>query len=62
MTAFAWSAVRPLRDYPLVVNVGVLETAALATWRIQAIAIGIGTLLFVCVFAVSPARPEQTIS
>jgi len=41
------SAVRPLRDYPLVVNVGVLETAALAAWRVQAIAIGIGTLLFV---------------
>ena len=41
------SAVRPLRDYPLVVNVGVLETAALAVWRAQAIAIGIGTLLFV---------------
>jgi len=38
-------AVRPLRDYPLVVNVGVSETAALATWRIQAITIGIGTLL-----------------
>ena len=40
-------AVRPLRDYPLVVNVGVSEAAALATWRIQAIAIGAGTLLFV---------------
>jgi Cache domain len=26
-------AVRPLRDYPLVINVGVTETAALATWR-----------------------------
>jgi diguanylate cyclase (GGDEF)-like protein len=38
-------AVRPLRDYPLVVNVGVLETAALATWRIQATILGIGTLL-----------------
>jgi diguanylate cyclase (GGDEF)-like protein len=41
-------AVRPLREYPLVVNVGVSEAAALATWRIQAIAIGAGTLLFVC--------------
>src|SRR5208282_598826 len=39
------AAVRPLRDYPLVVNVGVSETAALSTWRIQAIAIGAGTLL-----------------
>ncbi len=41
------AAVRPLRDYPLVVDVGVSEAAALATWRIQAIAIGAGTLLFV---------------
>ena len=40
-------AVRPLNNYPLVVNVGVSEAAALATWRIQAIAIGAGTLLFV---------------
>jgi diguanylate cyclase (GGDEF)-like protein len=38
-------AVQPLRGYPLVVNVGVTETAALATWRIQAITLGIGTLL-----------------
>ena len=40
-------AVRPLRDYPLVVNVCVSETAALATWRIQAITLGIGTLLVI---------------
>jgi diguanylate cyclase (GGDEF) domain len=40
-------AVRPLHDYPLVVNVGVTETAALATWRIQATTLGIGTLLVV---------------
>jgi diguanylate cyclase (GGDEF)-like protein len=38
-------AVQPLRDYPLVVNVAVSETAALATWRIQAITLGIGALL-----------------
>jgi len=38
-------SVRPLRDYPLVVNIAVSENAALATWRIQATAIGIGTLL-----------------
>src|SRR5664280_513914 len=38
-------AVRPLRDYPLVVNVGVTETAALATWHNQAIILGIGSLL-----------------
>ena len=42
------AAVRPLRAYPLVVNVAVSEAAALATWRIQATAIGAGTLLFVC--------------
>ncbi len=41
------SAVRPLRGYPLVVDVGVSEAAALASWRIQAVAIGVGTLLFV---------------
>ena len=41
-------AVRPLRDYPLVVNVGVSEAAALASWRMQAVAIGAGALLFVC--------------
>jgi diguanylate cyclase (GGDEF)-like protein len=40
-------AVRPLGDYPLVINVAVSETEALATWRIQAITIGIGTLLLV---------------
>jgi diguanylate cyclase (GGDEF)-like protein len=38
-------AVRPLRDYPLVVNVGVTEAAALVTWHTQAITLGIGTLL-----------------
>ena len=38
-------AVRPLRDYPLVINVAESETAALATWRREAITIGIGTLL-----------------
>jgi diguanylate cyclase (GGDEF)-like protein/PAS domain S-box-containing protein len=38
-------AVHPLRDYPLVVNAAVSETAALATWRIEAITLGIGTLL-----------------
>jgi diguanylate cyclase (GGDEF)-like protein/PAS domain S-box-containing protein len=40
-------AVHPLRDYPLVVNVAISETAALANWRIQAISIGLGTLLVV---------------
>jgi diguanylate cyclase (GGDEF)-like protein len=44
-------AVHPLRDYPLVVNVAVSETAALANWRIQAITIGFGTLLVVSCLA-----------
>ena len=40
-------AVRPLRDYPLVVNVAVSETTALANWRRRATLIGLGTLLAV---------------
>lgn len=40
-------AVRPLLDYPLVINVAVSETAALANWRNHALTIGIGTLLVV---------------
>jgi diguanylate cyclase (GGDEF)-like protein len=42
-----WAAVRPLRDFALVVNIGVSETAVLATWRRRATWIGIGTLLAV---------------
>jgi diguanylate cyclase (GGDEF)-like protein len=38
-------SVRSLRKYPLVVNVAVSESAALASWRIQATTIGVGTLL-----------------
>ena len=38
-------SVRPLRDYPLVVNVAVSGEAALANWRRRAILIGLGTLL-----------------
>ena len=38
-------SVRPLRDYPLVVDIAESGTAALATWRNQAITLGIGTLL-----------------
>lgn len=38
-------AVRPLRDYPLVVDVGISESGALATWRVQAATIGAGTLI-----------------
>jgi diguanylate cyclase (GGDEF)-like protein len=42
------AAVRPLNGFPLVVNVGVSEDAALATWRRRATLIAIGTLLAVC--------------
>src|ERR1039458_5330246 len=53
-------AVRPLHDYPLVVNVGVTETAALATWRIQAITLGAGALLFMlCVAFLLKALGKQ---
>jgi diguanylate cyclase (GGDEF)-like protein len=38
-------AVRPLSDYPLVIDVTVSETATLASWRSHATFIGIGTLL-----------------
>jgi hypothetical protein len=38
-------SVRPLRDYPLVVDIAESETAALATWRNQAITLGTGALL-----------------
>jgi diguanylate cyclase (GGDEF)-like protein len=38
-------AVRPVPGYPLVVNVALSEAAAFATWRSQAITLGIGTLL-----------------
>ena len=42
-------AVRPLSDYPLVIDVSVAEAAALASWRSHAITIGIGTLaLLIC--------------
>ncbi|HEY4775603.1 MAG TPA: EAL domain-containing protein [Xanthobacteraceae bacterium] len=40
-------AVRPLRDYPLVVNVGTSEAAALANWHRRAGFIGAGSLLMV---------------
>jgi diguanylate cyclase (GGDEF)-like protein len=40
-------SVRPLRNYPLVVNVAESESAALATWRIQAMTLGIGTVFVI---------------
>ncbi|HZV92912.1 MAG TPA: hypothetical protein VFF72_06810, partial [Caldimonas sp.] len=41
-------SVRPLRDYPLVVNVALLENSVLASWNRRMLAIGAGTLLVVC--------------
>ncbi len=38
-------SVRPLQNYPLVVNVAITETAALATWYRRTILIAAGTLL-----------------
>ena len=38
-------AVRPLKDFPLVVNVGVPASEALASWSYRAITIGLGTAL-----------------
>ena len=53
-------AVRPLRDYPLVVNVGVTEKVALATWRIQAMTLGTGTLLVIfCAAFLLKAQSKQ---
>ena len=40
-------AVRPLSDYPLVIDVSISEAAALAAWRDHAIAIGTGALLVI---------------
>jgi diguanylate cyclase (GGDEF)-like protein len=40
-------AVRPLSNYPLVVDVSVSENAALAGWRNHALTIGTGTLLVI---------------
>jgi diguanylate cyclase (GGDEF)-like protein len=53
-------AVHPLRDYPLVVNVAVSETAAFATWRIQAITLGTGALVvMLCVACLLKAQSKQ---
>ena len=53
-------AVRPLGSYPLVINIGVSETAALATWRIQAIALSAGALLLMlCVAFLLKAQSKQ---
>jgi diguanylate cyclase (GGDEF)-like protein len=44
-------AVRPLGNYPLVVNVGVAEASALALWRRRATLIGVGAALTLLGFA-----------
>jgi diguanylate cyclase (GGDEF)-like protein len=41
-------SVRPLKNYPLVVNVAVSEQSVLASWNQRMLAIGAGTLLVVC--------------
>ncbi len=41
-------SVRPLRNYPLVVNVALSEQSVLASWNRRMLAIGAGTLLVVC--------------
>jgi diguanylate cyclase (GGDEF)-like protein len=40
----AWFAVRPLKDYPLVLNVGISEEEMLARWNRRAVSIAIGSL------------------
>ena len=47
--------VRPLRDYPLAVNVSVTEESALARWRHRALLIGIGSVfaVFCSIFLLS---------
>ncbi len=53
-------AARPLPDYPLVVNVAVSESAALAAWRIQAMSIGGGSLLIIsCLIFLLQALNKQ---
>ena len=44
-------AVRPLRDYPLVVNVAVTEASALKRWQHRALLIGLGTAIAILCFA-----------
>jgi diguanylate cyclase (GGDEF)-like protein len=53
-------AVRPLRDYPLVVNVAIPEATALAKWRHRAMLIGVGTLAAVlCAMLLLKALSNQ---
>ena len=53
-------AVHPLPKYPLVVNVAISEDAALATWRIQAVTLGIGALVvMLCVIFLLRAQSRQ---
>jgi diguanylate cyclase (GGDEF)-like protein len=54
-------AVRPLPDYPLVINVGISEAAALAGWRNHALTIGIGTLsVIICSVFLLRALTDHT--
>jgi diguanylate cyclase (GGDEF)-like protein len=40
----AWFSIRPLRDYPLVLNVGISEAEMLGRWNRRAVSIAIGAL------------------
>ena len=48
----SWIAFRPVSDYPIVVAIATLEDTLLATWRAEAIGIGIGTAGFIGLFIV----------
>ncbi len=48
-TESRWVAVRPVEQYPLVVNVAISEDIALAVWRSRAAMIAFGTLLAIAV-------------
>ncbi len=54
-------AVRPLKDYPLVVNVAVTEASALANWKYRAMLIGLGAMLTLHLFAAPDLRSQQQI-
>ncbi len=53
-------AVRPLRDYPLVIDVTISKTVALAQWRREAMLIGLGTVCAaVCLLLLLRALERQ---
>ena len=55
-------AVQPLKDYPLVIDVAVTETAVLAAWRREALFIGFGTLVvFVAVMGLAALALSESL-